>query len=196
MKNAKFCLISDRPLGEGGLSWADLGSWWMDAQAPSGKSEQDAAKQLYRRLARSLDAGREPSSEPGPERQMFRAYAELFAEYGFSPPALIPQVYLHYDPYTRGRRANAVWPLPRQRMDYLMLLRGRRRMVVEMMREDRALRLDGYGCEPFLRERCRDQPRIGHMFDTISAWVSSMPFGTASGSCGIRTPSRSECWTS
>jgi hypothetical protein len=162
-RNAQFCLVYDRPLGESGLSWADLVAWWTDTHASSGTSEQEAGKQLYRRLVRSLDAGRDSSSEPGPERQMFRAYAELLAEHGFGLPALIPQVYVHYDPYTRGRRPT-VGPLPRQRMDYLMLLRGRRRLVIEidgmhhyadgerassrlyaeMMREDRALRLDGY----------------------------------------------------
>ncbi|GIF01568.1 hypothetical protein [Paractinoplanes rishiriensis] len=164
VKNAQFCLVYDRPLSEGGLSWADLVAWWADRHAEPGLSERDAATQLYRRLARSLDAGRDPSPEPGPERQMFRAYRELLTEHGFGLPALIPQVYLHYDPYTRGHRATAAGPLARQRMDYLMLLRGRRRLVIEidgkhhyadgdrasprlyaeMMREDRALRLDGY----------------------------------------------------
>lgn len=175
VKNAQFCLVYDRPLGDSGLSWADLVTWWADRHAAPGISERDAATQLYRRLARSLDAGREPSSEPGPERQMFRAYAELLAEHGFDLPALIPQVYLHYDPYTR-RRTNAVGPLPRQRMDYLMLLRGHRRLVIEIdgkhhyadgdrasprryaeiMREDRALRLDGYEVFRFGGDDFRD----------------------------------------
>ncbi|MBP2266313.1 very-short-patch-repair endonuclease [Pseudarthrobacter sp. PvP004] len=79
---------------------------------------------------------------------------------GFNVPALIPQVYLHYDPYTRGRGAT----LPRQRMDFLLLMPGRRRIVLEvdgmqhysennrpspdlyaqMVSEDRGLRLAGY----------------------------------------------------
>ena len=86
--------------------------------------------------------------------------------HGFALPALIPQVYLHYDPETVTRRAmtsGAV--LERQRMDFLMLLPGRHRVVIEldgrhhyatadgtaspplyaeMMVEDRRLRLAGY----------------------------------------------------
>lgn len=81
-------------------------------------------------------------------------------------PALIPQVYLHYDPYDqRTRRASATGaPLARQRMDFLMLFSDRQRVVIEvdgkhhyaegahasparyaeMVSEDRRLRLSGY----------------------------------------------------
>jgi len=168
VKNEQFCLVFDRPVGEAGLTWADLVAWWASAHAPAGSSDRDAANQLHARLARSLDAGRPASAEPGPERQMFLAYTELLRQHDFGLPALIPQVYLHYDPYSQRQR-RATGPLPRQRMDFLMLLRGRRRLVIEidgkqhyadgdqasprryadMMREDRALRLDGYEVHRF-----------------------------------------------
>jgi very-short-patch-repair endonuclease len=85
----------------------------------------------------------------------------LYRALGFDTPALIPQVYLHYDPYTR----RASMPLTRQRMDFLLLLPHRRRVVIEldgvhhyaddqqradlrryaqMVAEDRALQLAGY----------------------------------------------------
>ncbi|HKT05111.1 MAG TPA: hypothetical protein VJT31_36810 [Rugosimonospora sp.] len=177
VKNEEFCLVYDRPLGETGLAWADLVAWWMESHAPAGTNERDAANQLHRRLAQSLDAGRPPSEkEPGPELQMFQAYTELLKHDGFQLPALIPQVYLHYDPYT-GQHRRAAGPLPRQRMDFLMLLRARRRLVFEidgkqhyadgewasprlyadMMREDRALRLDGYEVYRFGGHDFRDQ---------------------------------------
>ena len=163
VKNEQYCLVYDRPLGEAGLTWADLVTWWASAHTPAGSSERDAANQLHARLARSLDAGRAETAEPGPERQMFLAYTELLKQHDFKLPALIPQVYLHYDPYSQRQR-RTTGPLPRQRMDFLMLLHGRRRLVIEidgkqhyadgdqasprryaeMMREDRALRLDGY----------------------------------------------------
>ena len=163
VKNEEFCLVYDRPLGEAGLNWADLVAWWSENHAPAGTNERDAANQLHGRLLKSLDTGRPASSEPGPEQQMFRAYTELLKQHGFLMPALIPQVYLHYDPYS-GQHRRAAGPLPRQRMDFLMLLRGHRRLVLEidgkqhyaegdrasprlyadMMREDRALRVDGY----------------------------------------------------
>lgn len=46
-------------------------------------------------------------------------------------PALIPQVYLHYDPYTR-QQLNNVKRLPRQRMDFLLLLPRGIRIVIEI----------------------------------------------------------------
>jgi hypothetical protein len=63
---------------------------------------------------------RSGSSSPGT--------APCYRARGFDTPALIPQVYLHYDPYTR--RANM--PLTRQRMDFLLLLPHRRRVVIEL----------------------------------------------------------------
>ncbi|MGW5906624.1 hypothetical protein ACWFQ6_33320 [Streptomyces althioticus] len=55
-------------------------------------------------------------------------YAE---EGGFDLPALIPQVYLHYDPYTRksGKQSGALY---RQRMDFLLLAPDRSRIVIEV----------------------------------------------------------------
>jgi very-short-patch-repair endonuclease len=78
-------------------------------------------------------------------------------------PALVPQVYLHYDPLTLKQRAHGK-VLPRQRMDFLLLLPHRQRVVIEvdgqqhysdngkpapalyaeMMAADRDLRLMGY----------------------------------------------------
>lgn len=80
-------------------------------------------------------------------------------------PALLPQVYLHYNPYTiRELVAGPGQTLARQRMDFLLLLPNRSRIVIEidgrqhyatgrtadpakyaeMAREDRRLRLTGY----------------------------------------------------
>lgn len=49
-------------------------------------------------------------------------------------PALIPQVYLHYDPYTMREIAarGGPGPLVRQRMDFLLLLPNRTRIVIEV----------------------------------------------------------------
>jgi very-short-patch-repair endonuclease len=129
--------------------------WWSET-APDAGNEPN--RSLYRRLLASLD------SEP--ERVLFKAYG---ARYGQPDadilPALIPQIYLHYDPYTMrdlGGRSGQV--LARQRMDFLMLLPDGSRVVIEidgkqhyadgdtaspllyaeMVREDRRLRLTGY----------------------------------------------------
>jgi hypothetical protein len=156
-ENAEFCLVYDRPLTEAGLSWRDLTAWWAATRGLNG-SERENARSLYRRLDRSMSGN-------DCERLVFKAYGELYGEpNGFDLPALIPQVYLHYDPYTHKERG-VPGPLVRQRMDFLLLLPQRQRIVIEvdgrqhyadddgraaperyaeMMKEDRALRLAGY----------------------------------------------------
>jgi hypothetical protein len=156
-ENAEFCLVYDRPLTEAGLSWRDLTAWWTATRGLKG-SERENARSLYRRLDQSMIGN-------DCERLVFQAYGELYAApNGFELPALIPQVYLHYDPYTQKERG-VPGPLVRQRMDFLLLLPQRQRIVVEvdgrqhyaddngraaperyaeMMKEDRALRLAGY----------------------------------------------------
>lgn len=157
VEGADRCLVYDRPLLPTGLSWGGLLEWWTaQTGAPSAR---DAAETLYRRLSQSL-------ASP-PEQLLFRSYCRRYAgERGADVPALVPQVYLHYDPYTkRELSAFAGRELPRQRMDFLLLPTDRARIVVEvdgkhhytddrgiaspqryaeMVREDRAIRLDGY----------------------------------------------------
>jgi len=156
-ENAEYCLVYNRPLSEQGLSWRELTAWWSSKRGLEG-SERRRAHNLYRRLDESM-------ADNEYERLIFRTYAEQYASSdGFDLPALIPQVYLHYDPYTRRERMGP-GPLPRQRMDFLLLLPHRQRIVIEvdgmqhyadedkvadparyaqMVREDRALRLAGY----------------------------------------------------
>jgi len=48
-------------------------------------------------------------------------------------PALLPQVYLHYDPYVRRDPAERPGSVIRQRMDFLLLLAHRRRGSSKLM---------------------------------------------------------------
>lgn len=140
-------LIYDRPLS-GGLTWGTLQSWWAETH----DLEPDAAKKsLYHRLLRSL-----PTSSPR-QRLLFETYFKTYQQAIPSLPALLPEVWLHYDPRTveeRGRDA-----LLRQRMDFLMLFAGDIRVILEvdgahhyatpkayasMVAADRDLRLLGY----------------------------------------------------
>ncbi|MEU4345454.1 hypothetical protein AB0H00_30085 [Nocardia sp. NPDC023852] len=155
-KGADTCLVYDEPIGETGLSWSTLTEWWSRHPHFEADSDTDHARSLWRRLVRST-ASR-------PEVLLFNTYA---ARYGASPdiPALIPQVYLHYDPYLRPDPQQRPGSVIRQRMDFLLLLGNRRRVVVEvdgkhhyadregradpatyatMVAEDRRLRLTGY----------------------------------------------------
>lgn len=155
VRNAEHCLIYDRPINpDSGVSFQMLVDWWEMTNANDGTKPENG---LHSRLLRGQNE---------PERAVFNAYATLLREHGFELPALIPQVYLHYDPETVDRRRRVSGQaLERQRMDFLMLLPGRNRVVVEvdgqqhytnhrgtpsprmyakMMAEDRRLRLAGY----------------------------------------------------
>lgn len=158
LKGKESCLIYDRPLGAGGVLWSELVDWWRSH--PECESEEPA-KSLGARLQQSL------ASEG--ERNLFSAYFKGFRDrMGSALPALIPQVYLHYDPATmkqlRDRLPSNRLVLPRQRMDFLLLLPQRQRIVIEvdgsqhfskngepslaiyadMVAADRDLRLTGY----------------------------------------------------
>jgi very-short-patch-repair endonuclease len=121
VENGEHCLVYDRPLAQTGLTWRQLIAWWGDDDQLAGDAERDVALSLYRRLLACM-AGN------AAERFIFTRYCALYRTLGFETPALIPQVYLHYDPYTR----RASMPLTQQRMDFLVLLPHRRRVVIEL----------------------------------------------------------------
>lgn len=123
VSNADDVLVYDRPLGADGLLWRDLQSWWADNNSLSDNPEK-AKRDLYRRLKASL-----PASSP-PQRALFEAFHKTFAAAIPALPALLPEVWLHWDPRTvreRGRDA-----LLRFRMDFLMLLPAGVRVVIEV----------------------------------------------------------------
>ena len=159
--------------------------WWSDKNAmqhlATTKPEEDLCQRLYKSLG---------SSEP--ERMMLREYFVLFRhKMGDKLPALVPQVYLHYDPYT-VRQLRGVKRLPRQRMDFLMLLPNEHRIVIEidgkqhyalengqaspqlyseMMAEDRRLKLAGYEVYRFGGQEFADPTEVrelvGNFFNTL-----------------------------
>lgn len=157
-RNAEYCLFYDHPLDTSGLTWAQLCDWWRMTKNLGGVPEREVALNLYGRLAASLGDNKV-------ERALFRAYCERYgAEQGSSVPALLPQVYLHYDPSTWKQRGGRPGALARERMDFLLLAPNGGRVVIEvdgkqhyadgdqasprlysqMVAEDRQLRLRGY----------------------------------------------------
>jgi very-short-patch-repair endonuclease len=151
VENAGRCLVYDRPLAQTGLTWRQLIAWWAGGDR---LAERNVARNPVPPAA-CLNAGQlRGTVHLHPVLRPVRAF-------GFDTPALIPQVHLHYDPYTR----RAGMPLTCQRMDFLLLLPHRRRVVIEldgvhhyaddqqhadprryaqMVAEDRALQLAGY----------------------------------------------------
>jgi hypothetical protein len=164
----------DGGIPEEGLSWRALVRWFLPEEASA--DEVGAARQLFTRLLQSL------GSEP--EQFLFRLYASRYKTHGFDQPALLPQVWLHYDP--RSTHARGGTPvLFRQRMDFLLLLTGRRRVVIEvdgeqhysdhgrpspqryaeMVRADRDLRLAGYEVYRFGGAELVDAPRAAAVLE-------------------------------
>jgi very-short-patch-repair endonuclease len=153
LSNASSCLVYDRPIRRDGLLWSELIEWWRGI--PGGEPNE-AARTLGLRLRASLASDA--------ERNLFDTYFRLYrAKFAGALPALIPQVYLHYDPaVVKLLRHRA--GLPRQRMDFLLLLPNSQRVVIEvdgsqhfsrddkpslaayseMVGADRDLRLAGY----------------------------------------------------
>lgn len=95
VKNEQCCLVYDRLILERGLLWVDLLDWWQEKQAQQVLNQKALRSTLLQRLLASL------SEDSPPERLLFQTYYRHFLpDLGDHLPALIPQVYLHYDPKT------------------------------------------------------------------------------------------------
>jgi hypothetical protein len=138
---------------------------WWGAIKGADPNSADIRRSFGLRLRESLQ------SEP--ERFLFDTYFKVFRpKFGANLPALLPQVYLHYDPRSQKERGKPV--LARQRMDFLMLLRNAARIVLEidgiqhytdnvgiaspqryaeMVAEDRRIKAIGYDGISFRRGR-------------------------------------------
>jgi len=155
VSNADKVLVYDRPIGNDGLRWSDLQQWWSDTEQISDATQ--AKRSLYARLKASL-----PSNSP-PQLLLFDAFFEGFRSAVPALPALLPEVWLHWDPRTVKERGPDA--LLRFRMDFLLLLPQGVRVVLEvdgkhhyadasgnadvqryaqMARADRDLKLAGY----------------------------------------------------
>jgi very-short-patch-repair endonuclease len=121
LSNAESCLIYERPLRADGLLWSELVEWFA---AGEGREAADPARALGQRLRASLASDA--------ERTLFDCFFKHYRpRLGARLPALVPQVYLHYDPAV-VRRLRHRPGLPRQRMDFLLLLPSRARVVLEV----------------------------------------------------------------
>ncbi|MEU7383208.1 hypothetical protein AB0A91_25055 [Streptomyces sp. NPDC042207] len=177
--NEQFCLVYDRPLDAGGLTWGQLTEWWSAREGLAQSSETEVSQSLYARLAQSLDNDA--------ETLILRRYSQRYVDIGPDIPALIPQVYLHYDPYTRSELGPQGAALRRQRMDFLLLFPNRIRVVIEldgkqhysdsrtgradpdryaeMVAEDRRLRLRGYEVYRFGGAELEDRASASALLD-------------------------------
>lgn len=111
------CLLYNFEPNSDGLSWKTLVRWW-EPKAVNKNVQQD----LFTRLLNSLDSQ--------PEKDFFTRYYKIYEERS-DFPALIPQVYLHYDPHAKIWRGSGI-VYTHQRMDFLMLLPNGVRIVIEI----------------------------------------------------------------
>lgn len=153
--NVDKVLVYDRAIGNDGLRWKDLQQWWSDVEQIADATQ--AKRSLYTRLKESL-----PSNSP-PQTLLFDAFFKGFGRAVPNLPALLPEVWLHWDPRTVKERGPDA--LLRFRMDFLLLLPQGVRVVIEvdgkhhyadatgradvqryaqMVRADRELKLTGY----------------------------------------------------
>ena len=164
-------LVYDRHIGGDGIRWSDLRTWWRETRDLN--SDAEATRTLYDRLRECL-----PENSPA-QRNLFELYHELHGPLVHGLPALLPEVWLHWDPKTvkeRGRDA-----LLRFRMDFLLLLPHRQRIVLEVdgshhyatngrpdtakyaagVRGDRDLKLSGYEVFRFGADELTDRRKAG-----------------------------------
>jgi hypothetical protein len=179
-KHSDLCLVYDRPIGPDGLLWSELVAWWKETGRPNKDSTTPAGIELNNRLQQSLGTNE-------PEKLLMKRYfASMHKKLGEKLPAIIPQVYLHYDPYTVRERGGP-GPLVHQRMDFLLLLIGGRRIVLEidgkqhysegnlpdptkyakMLTEDRRIKLRGYEVFRFGGQDFVDNSRAEAMLDAF-----------------------------
>ncbi|MFE0147839.1 hypothetical protein ACFWY5_11870 [Nonomuraea sp. NPDC059007] len=175
------CLMYDQPIGPGGVLWRDLQAWWKDSRDITDDGE--AKRSLYQRLGRCL-----PANSPA-QRNLWELYHEIHGPAVHELPALLPEIWLHWDPKTveqRGRDA-----LLHLRMDFLLLMPHNCRVVLEVdgsqhyatagrpdrhkyaaqMRGDRNLKLAGYEVFRFgtaeLEDRTAAKPLLEEFFTTV-----------------------------
>lgn len=126
-KNADQCLIYNKAIPQNGLMWDNLVMWYS---AEFGIDENQEIVFL-RRLCDCLDSSfKAAGQKAGPETWMLQAYYELKNDLRVDLPALIPQVYLYYDPLTQRERGYKLFE--HQKMDFLMIFSHRDRVVIEI----------------------------------------------------------------
>jgi very-short-patch-repair endonuclease len=121
VSNADDVLVYDRPT-HGGVLWRDLQAWWRETRQSADDAE--AKSTLYKRLRDCL-----PESSP-PQRNLFDIYHHIHRDELPDLPALLPEVWLHWDPRTARERGPQA--LLSFRMDFLLLLPHGHRIVLEV----------------------------------------------------------------
>lgn len=114
--NANGALIYDKGIPANGISWETLTNWYELLDLDN--TEQKMAHLFYNCLG----------SEP--ERLFYKAYISYLKIHGKQIPALLPQVYMYYDPKTKEQREWQIFE--HQKMDFMMIISPLQRVVFEI----------------------------------------------------------------
>lgn len=115
--NADQCLVYDKPIASGGLTWGELESWY-NSNGLWISRDSDLNTCLRKSLGSPV------------EKRFYDAYIEIKDQYEGNVPALLPQVWLYYDPKLEKQRIRKIFE--HQRMDFLMLISDTKRIVIEI----------------------------------------------------------------
>ena len=114
--NDNGALIYDQGIPDNGISWEMLVNWYEILGM--GNTERQMSQLFYDCLG----------SEP--ERMFYKAYISYLNAHGKQIPALIPQVYMYYDPKTKAQREWQIFE--HQKMDFMMIIRPSQRVIFEI----------------------------------------------------------------
>jgi hypothetical protein len=123
-------LVYDRPIGRAGLRWCDLQAWWKETRQV--EDDDQAKQELYQRLGNSLyqRAGGTWVTISPPQLLLFRLYHDIYRTSLPDLPALLPEVWRHWDPVNAKMRGKDA--LVQFRMDFLMFAPAGARIVLEV----------------------------------------------------------------
>lgn len=117
ISNQDKCLVYDKNVLNTGISWNELKNWYDERLYIL-----DTGIDLKARLRESLDSY--------PEYLFYDTYIEIMEKCQGEIPALLPQVYLYYDPKLERNRIKKIFE--HQRMDFLMIFSEAQRVVIEI----------------------------------------------------------------
>ncbi|AYM40179.1 hypothetical protein [Mycobacteroides chelonae] len=123
VENGTEAMVFDETISPAtGLPWRSLQQWW--SRLHPDQDEITAKRTLYNRLRAAI-----PKNSP-PQQLLFDLYHKIHGDRVPDLPALLPEVWLHWDHKTVAARGAQA--LLGQRMDFLMLGPGHTRIVLEV----------------------------------------------------------------
>lgn len=114
--DANGALVYEDGIPADGISWERICDWYKNEAA------EETEKKLVKRFYECLDSDA--------EKLFFKAYILFMKEVGKNIPALIPQVYLYYDPKIQSQRELKIFE--HQKMDFMMIIGPSQRVVIEI----------------------------------------------------------------